>query len=213
MLKRISRFRNAARDKPPTNIAYSWHAQDRYPIYIYIQRCALGAIGLATVGIQNKSLYLKAPFMLRCFPFLGDSFQCIAPLVADVDENGQMAGPALPWWDSQLEHHQNMHQLHPELSRIIMNHPDTCSSVMRAYTHNQTLLRSSAREGQAWLISSHTTVFSTLRFTSPGVLLAIIALLACVVFLLDGASVSDANRQGPAQNKKRSGEGNANDIH
>lgn len=33
-------------------------------------------------------------------------------------------------------------------------------------------------------------------FTSPGVLLAIIALLACVVFLLDGASVSDANRQG-----------------
>lgn len=115
----------------------------------------LGAIGLATVGIQNKSLHLKASFMLGCFPFLGDFLQCIAPLVADVDENGQMARPALPWWDSRLEHHQNMHQLHPELSRIIMNHPDTCSSVMRAYTHNQTLLRSSAREGHAWLISSH----------------------------------------------------------
>ena len=34
------------------------------------------------------------------------------------------------------------------------------------------------------------------RFTSPGVLLAIIALLACLVFLLDGTSTVEGNKQG-----------------
>ena len=39
-------------------------------------------------------------------------------------------------------------------------------------------------------------------FTSPAVLLAIIALLACLVFLLDGTSTVETNQPGPDDNQK-----------